>query len=86
MEVPAAVSRQEQSAPESYTRIGKTGRTTSTSLLCIHDLPDCQEIKAFLDSHAELLDDGKHWAAVDDEDLSAQATERNSACDRSMFA
>ena len=32
-----------------------------------------QEIKAFLDSHAELLDDEKHWAAVDDEDLSAQA-------------
>mmetsp|Transcript_28257 Transcript_28257/g.45472 ORF Transcript_28257/g.45472 Transcript_28257/m.45472 type:complete len:201 (+) Transcript_28257:27-629(+) len=39
--------------------------------------PGCrvQEIKAFLDSHAELLDDGKHWAAVDDEDLSAQDPE-----------
>lgn len=49
-------------------------------------LPDCQEIKAFLDSHAELLDDGKHWAAVDDEDLSAQATIQVSVCDRLMFA
>ena len=39
--------------------------------------PGCrvQEIKSFLDSHAELLDHNKRWAAVDDEDLSAQDPE-----------
>eukprot|EP00913_Durusdinium_trenchii_P022725 g21341.t1 len=44
-----------------------------TPILC--GGPGCRakEIKSFLDSHAELLDENKTWAAVDDVDLSAQA-------------
>ena len=43
------------------------------STLVLEVLGHWKEIKAFLDSHAELLNDDKDWAAVDDVDLSAQA-------------
>ncbi|CAE7197669.1 unnamed protein product [Symbiodinium microadriaticum] len=43
-----------------------------TPSLCGGPYCRAQEIRAFLDSHAELLDEGRRWAAVDDVDIAEQ--------------